>query len=214
MFPFPIVAPSKITSISYRNTYPGTTTTSHSYSGCDLGAEESTRIIVVGTTAQSASAPTISSFVIAGVSATEIVTTTNAGGRTSIYAAKVSTGTTGTISYTTSANTQSIISVHAIYGFESVTPVLTDSGINASIDLSNNVLTDDILLGVGSCIDASGGTIWTGLTEDYDTIHLIGGRNLLVTSASLKATATESPRTMTCAMASANYRCAALAIWR
>lgn len=215
MFPFPVIAPSKITSIAFNNAYPGSENlTNHSYAGCALGIADQTRIILVGVTAQSASAPTISSFIIAGVTATQVATVANAGGRTSLYAAKVPTGTTGTISYTTSVGTGSIINVYAMHGFDSLTPASTATGINASINLSSNVQSDDIVLGIGSCIDVGGDTVWTGLTENYDTKHFIVARDYLVTSASMKATATENPRTITCAMAAANYRCAVLAIWR
>jgi hypothetical protein len=203
--------------MTYGGTYSAASSvTSHSHAGCNLGNGDSSRIVVIGILVRGViNPPTISNVVIAGVSATGILTHDNGRMSISLYAAKVPSGATGTITYTTSASSPSIITVHSMYGIDSVTPTLTDTVVDASTDLSNNVLSGDILLGVGGGRDGTGNTTWTGLTEDSDTnLDYDGGAVVLFTSAHYKTLAAESPRTLTCALPGLSNRLAVLSLWR
>jgi hypothetical protein len=179
---------------SYRNSYSDTSNlTTYSFAGCDLGAAHSSRLVVVGTSAQGVISA--SSMTVGGVSATLAVASAAANGRVAeLWYALVPTGATATIEVVWSGGASSCI-IHVWSGYPaSATPV---DAVGANNSANTLTLTDLAKTAGGfACFCSSMGNntatvAYTGnnaetITENYDAIldtqNSIGAASFVVTA--------------------------------
>ncbi|MGE0629651.1 MAG: hypothetical protein AB7O43_17720 [Hyphomicrobiaceae bacterium] len=159
------------------NTHNAATATDSSafnFTSCSIGAEASNRHVVVVAGGSAGSGATgISSLVINGVSATQLVSSTNTdtgqSSTTEIWIAAVPTGTSVTITPTyASERPRQFISVYAVYGLSSATAVATQTSTANNPTLDLNVQGGGVVI-AGAIGNNSTAYTWSGLTEAYDT---------------------------------------------
>lgn len=163
----------------FNSDYPDPATTQHSFLGANIGDPQSDRMLLIvfyGYTTGS-TIPTVSSVTVNGASATSVVTASDAnnGGtinntRIAIYRYSLATGTTADILVNySSAPLYTYLSVYAVYGLNSTTPVSTATSTNTtSFSLSANVQAGGFtlagfspLVGAGSVSSTSNLTLAT-----------------------------------------------------
>lgn len=194
--------------------------TTYTFSSMSFGAAHSSRIIVctVGSVA-TASSPSISSFTIGGVSATQAkFATTDVGGdviKTAIYYAAVPTGTSGDVVITWSDGMDSCeIGLYRMINNLSATPYHTNSGATTSgtsVSTTLNIPAQGFAVGVEASESTTSNVTWTGLTEDYDLL-VDGGRK--GSGASSFPHAAETGKTITAATSTTTYHGLCVASWR
>ena len=155
------------------DTAPATTTIT--FSSVDLGRASSDRLIVIAALNRDTGslADTFSTVTINGVSATQVVATTNGGSLgVTIYSARVPTGTSGDVVLTVGDNVDHVyISVYALYGLRSPTAVDTDTVVDTVQPISFSALAvpdDGIAIATYSAISASAFTP-TGLVTSNNS---------------------------------------------
>ena len=183
------------------------TSGSVTFTNANIGTASSDRLVIALLTAvrTTISARTLSSVTIGGNGATVHVSAVqnasgSAGINCSISSLVVTSGTTATIVGNYSgAFTTGVLNVYTLTGYNSATPVATNSNVVASGDPSTTIN----ITGVGAAVGlwcGSSGTVgsptWTGLsTRDYDSA-VTGVSNAEVSSASQSSLGTETPRTI------------------
>ena len=190
-------------------------TTSQSYSNVHFGAAASDREILVFVHGLPSGGAFTFTCDVAGVTATEVATQLAGNNhRTSLFRAAVPTGTTGTISITSSANSfASNITVYAAYGLGT----LLDSAGGATTGTGAISLDVDVAAGgkVLGCVAAAGigGTAiatWTGLTKLVESQMM--GSAWWVSSAALEPVAGSTPLTVSVSNSSGSSGYAALVV--
>lgn len=195
----------------------GTTVT---FTGRAVGAAATGRIVVVEVLwTQSASAKTISSATIGGVTATVLLNGSTIGSASSgsmglIYAV-VPTGTTADVAITMSASVSGMaIAIHSIYDAASPTPVYSNA---VQTTASGDTISDTLSYsGTAFCVAMASyavtakSTVWTNATEDFDDNSFDGVFSYSAASA-LQAAATI---TATFNTSSSTRRMMVLAAWQ
>jgi len=178
---------------------------SYTFTGVNIGAAASNRTLIVAVFSRNAgSTASISSVTVGGSAATQRASANyNISGGSSVcglYTIPYPTGTTADIVVNLpSSYARAGIAVYAVYGLSSEVPSATASATNAAtLNLNTNVTAGSLCIGA-VYTNPNGAATWTGLTEDLDI--LIESSNGLSTASAL-LTATEAPRTISCAVAS------------
>lgn len=184
-----------------------------------IGTASATRKVVVGAACvgSAASARSVSSMTIGGVSATYVIGQSDALGsqqyRVEIWQATVPTGTTGDIVTTWNANVaQHGIGVYAIYDAASAAH---DTGGSTASPMSDtlNIPANGVAVGVAG---SNGGATftWTNLTEAYDAeMKTTGGTNQNHTGAYAAFATLQTGLAITCAETTGTARRMAIASW-
>lgn len=180
-------ASSKINpSLTYNNYYTASYTggTTATVTSADLGAANSTRLVVVyvhhnGT----ATATTFTNLTIAGITATAAVNANNSAQirAATIFYAAVPTGTTGNIVATVSTSISSTLScaVYSVYNLTSNTPTTTavsnndTSNVSPDSSVTFTPSAEGLFIAGYNAGGVLGGTTasWTNATEDLDTLN-------------------------------------------
>lgn len=178
---------------------------SYTFSAVGIGTASSDRTVIVAAFARnSGSTASISSVTVGGLSATQQSSANyNVAGGSSVcglYTIPYPTGTTDDVVVTLPGTyARAGVAVYAVYGLVSVTPSATASATNATtLNLNTNVTAGSVCIGA-VYTNPNGSATWTGLTEDLDI--LIESANGLTTASALLSSA-ETPRTISCAIAS------------
>lgn len=133
-----------------------------------------------------------SSVTIGGVAATLATGSrcVNSTTRTAIYAALVPSGTSGTLSFTSSASiTDPSIQLFAAYGLTNVAAFAADQKPIRPNNMSLNAPGPGLVFGIGFTGVIATAVSWTGLTLDNTTSFNDGANILTTTCASLATTA-------------------------
>lgn len=167
-----------------------------------IGAAASDRYVYVALFSKRVGSPlSISSVTIGGVTATPLITQSNAESNspiTAIYYANVPTGTTADVVVTYNAEAvRSYCSTYRVVGAFSPTTASDDAGSTAEpASLNMNIPSgDSFAFGISYCDNAGQDPTWTGLTENDDTIAESLSR---VTVASDSFLSSETNRTIEC----------------
>lgn len=178
---------------------------SYTFSAVGIGTASSDRTVIVAAFSRnSGNTASISSVTVGGSAATERASANyNISGGSSVcglYTIPYPTGTTADIVVNLpSSYARAGVAVYAVYGLVSVTPSATASATNATtLNLNTNVTEGSVCIGA-VYTNPNGSATWTGLTEDLDI--LIESSNGLTTASALLSSA-ETPRTISCAVAS------------
>jgi hypothetical protein len=197
-------------SCSYRDTYTsGTNGTSFTFSSCDIGTEDTSRLVVVilggtGTTSQGGVSP---SLTIGGVAADRQVSIIDSSGTDTmaLFTLKVTSGTTATIVATFNGQVaRAAISVYALYnlqmielpvsGFSAIS-VGSDSGDETSSSISINQRYGGIVIYTSIVFNnltppSLPTYTWStslGDTVTYDEITRVGGEVSVQATGSFRA---------------------------
>lgn len=159
-----------------------TSPASYTFSSVTLGRASSDRVVVViaANRDTGATGDTYTTVTIGGVSATQVVATTNGGNSfgLAIYAARVPTGETGNITLAVFDTVDhTYISVYALYGLRSPTAVDTDTRVEQVSPLSFTALAvpdDGIALALYSTVLTTGATFFTptGLVSASNAVNV------------------------------------------
>lgn len=178
---------------------------SYTFSAVGIGTASSDRTVIVAAFSRnSGSTASISSVTVGGSAATKQSSANyNVAGGSSVcglYTIPYPTGTTADIVVTLpSSYARAGVAAYAVYGLASVVPSATASATNATtLNLNTNVTAGSVCIGA-VYTNPNGSATWTGLTEDLDI--LIESSNGLTTASAL-LTSAETPRTISCAIAS------------
>ena len=195
-------------SVSYRANYNlGTFSpvSSFTVSGADIGTAASDRVVVVSMLCgyDSGTTHAAPSVTVGGISATlrgSIEVEDSVSFYICQYTASVPIGTTANIVVTADSGNLSEfygIGVHAVYGTDAA-PASTVTDATDTFTLSSNVVSGSIFVGFVVSQDSTNTPTftWVGATENFDEPHPDFSR-LTYSGASVRATSTESPRTIT-----------------
>jgi hypothetical protein len=201
-------------SISFRaSNTSGTDGTSFTFAGTDIGAAAANRHVIVGISGltDGLADTTLDSCTVGGISATQQVEQKNGdGGHAWISIAKVTTGTTADIVFTTAATIARVgIIVWAAYDLLSATARATVGSSGTPAVLDANVLAGDIIVAC-AFTNAAATMTWTGLTERYDTTI----EGAYVGGADHTAIISETPRVFRGTYTLVSRQAAALAVFR
>ena len=195
-----------------------TSQTTYTFSSASFGSAASVRVIVVAFASRAnTTGRTISSVTIGGVAATAAAVGNYSSGGASdfaaIYYAELPSGTTGDVVITFSAAMlRCALQVFRMTGQDSVTPSATATDTTGDpMDGDVNVVAGGAAVGVSATGGASGGTVWTGLTESTDTA-IFGTHEWSTAFAEISAA--ETPRDISANIpASVTSQCLAVAAW-
>lgn len=166
--------------------------TSFTFSSKALGAADANRVIIIAGSFRAATAVTVSSLTVGGVSATlDIEARETSSGVTEAFVAHaaVPTGTTGDVVLTLSASTaRAAITVYRVTKYAAATPSKTGSGTRGVSDgtMTANLTAPDIGFQIGAAYIA--GTSATQQTHTSASAN--GGAVASITCASVGNTAT------------------------
>ncbi len=206
LYPYPsYIAGGSGASVSYRASYgvdqSGAPLSTLTFNAADIGTAASDRIVVVGLIVyyNAAAAHVAPSATIGGVAASVQVSVLDSTTFyvTALYSANVPTGATANIVFTANSGTinAGAISVYALGGVPTAAGSTVSDGTNA-YSLNSNITTGSVF--VGFCATAyfiAPTNAWVGATENVDgTI----ASSISYSSAHYLATATETPRTISC----------------
>jgi hypothetical protein len=192
-FPFPFVPSGSSASITYTDKGEDSVNrTTYTFSTKSLGSAAADRKIIVGVSAGgSSSGVTLNSVTVGGISATQIVATTDGENMAQIWVASVPTGATGNVVLTFSTDKGRCgIGLWAMYGASSTA---TDTGFATANPSSDtlNISAGGVAVGVYSLSQSTDRTTtWTNLTEDYDAVVESGGGTHSGASASFASAQT------------------------
>lgn len=213
-FPGPDVAPD-VTGAFLQRTADSVDRTTYTFAAQNLGTAVAGRLIVVAVHARAtgATALTVSSASIGGVSATIAVQLSSTATDTSVNAivyAVVPTGTTGDIVVTLSrASNRCMVGAWRLVDLVSTTPTDTDSSSAANPTCSLTVSAGGYAIGA-ACVAVGGGSAtWTGLDEVYDAIT-----EALTHSGASKAFPAADTPTITATLTAGSSPIGAFASWR
>lgn len=169
-------------------------TASYTFSSYGLSTATADRLVVIGIMGGAADVETVSSVTIAGISATLVANngqgSAGATASTCLAYALVPSGTTGTIVVNwTAGMSRCAIRGWSLYNVQNTTPVDSEAPASADpVNFSLNTLSRGVALGVGY-LRIAGTAIWTGLTEDFDSVfdtnRQITGASELTTGATI-----------------------------
>lgn len=182
-------------SLSYTSSFWDTSSlkTSHSVSGVSIGTAASNRYVYLAImTSYTYHTWVPTNVSIGGVAATQLYSApANWPHKVTFFGANVTSGTSVTISYNTGNAVATQGNVWAAYGMVSPLTVQSSAG---STDNSNPVTlnvtcqANDIILGQGNMIDASGAApAWTGITQNVfqNVVDTTQGRTFYISAGSL-----------------------------
>lgn len=148
--------------------------TIYTFSSQAIGTAEADRKVVVGVSGHgsTASARSISSMTIGGVSATLLVASVNSAESqyiTELWQAPVPTGSTGDVVITFNATMGYVgIGSYAVTGATLSAHATALDTVGDPLSTTIDVPAGGVL--IGACGDNAAGFIWTGITEKYDEI--------------------------------------------
>lgn len=187
-------------------------TSSRTYTAMDLGTAASDRRIIVGVGSRAASAITVTSVTVQGISATQIVAVANGNTNADIWLASVPTGTTGDVVITFSASSaRQGCAVWSMTGASSGTAHDTGSSTAANPTDTINCPANGAIVGFVFNGTNSGTSTWTGITEDIDLD--IGPGSSLTTGASLEFATTQTGLAVTCTLGTSSAPAGVFASW-
>lgn len=190
---------------------------SYTWNGCTFGEESPDRILLVCTHAESSSDIWTTSVTIGGISATKVVEqkTQTDQGRVAIWAAKVPTGTSGTVvvncSSTSGANG---IDVFAMYGITNLTPVETGGANGHPMNFSENVKANDVAVAHVEATNGGSNIAWSGLTERNEHVTPTDGTYTRMSSAADVMTETKTLNVTATPSSTPLHRSGVIAVWR
>lgn len=163
-------------------TFDGTSQTTYTFAGQNIGSASSTRYVIVAAALTASASRTISSVTVGGISATAIVTddvTNFFFYRLSLYIVAVPTGSTASVVVTASgACDAAAISVWAAYDLNSATAVDSDVSPDSvsPFDVpSMSTSADGILVAATTYFSDAGSVAWTNATERSDLSSSFSG---------------------------------------
>ena len=181
------------------NNRGGTTGTSHTFSGENLGTASADRIIFCAVSAenQSGTLTDVTSMTIAGVSATKVLTIVDTGNDdlASIWWANVTSGTSGDVVVNFDATVSIVIGLFLATGIGTApTAHATSNDVDDALSLNLNVPEQGILLACGA-FENDGAVTTVGVTENYDVSMVAFGFDRGVGGCA-GPIAAETPRTV------------------
>ncbi|MGE0659800.1 MAG: hypothetical protein AB7O63_09915 [Reyranellaceae bacterium] len=162
-------------SYSYNGYYESTSNaSSRTFSGCNIGAAATGRVVVVCAQSTGVGVTDITSVTIGGNAASLAAKYTDAGNNVAIgiWYLQVDAGTTADIVVTNSGTgSRHNIHVYSLYDLDSGTPADTDAQAANSTSVSNTLTRASgggIAIGVANANSSSTSFTWTNLGEDQD----------------------------------------------
>ena len=192
----------------------GEATSGREHTGMSFGAASAGRYLVAVGHVRQTSGSDQSSVTIGGVSATIVVQSGGSLNRSFIAIALVPTGTSGTVSWSGSAQA-SAVELYSLTGLQSTTPHDTATDSSTSND---DVQTLDLNVPEGGAVMAGGASssnddmTWTGLSEDRESGNIESGFH--VGSASLDDLSAETPRSVSINYSDTGKLSSVAASWR
>lgn len=178
VFPTPFILRRRVTEVAFGS---GSTlnpiTTTHTHSGMTLGAADSGRYIIAAIDCRDASARTVSTLTIGGVTATLIYAYQTSGTICGFWVALVPTGTTGDVVITFSGSVaRSGVSTYRLltsYDPTAYSDAQQDTTATSNhLDITLNVPAAGVALAAVFYNNSTTASItWSGLTEDYDNTY-------------------------------------------
>ena len=205
LYPYPSrMGAGSAASVSYRASYSvdqtGAPLGTLTFTAADIGTADTGRTVIVGLVVyyNAAAAHVAPTATIGGVAASAQVSILDSSTFyvTVLYSANVPTGATANIVFTADSGTINAgsISVYALGGVPTAAGTTVSDGTNA-YSLNSNISVGNVF--VGFCATAyftAPTNAWVGATENVDGTSF----NVSYSAAHYLATATESPRTISC----------------
>lgn len=206
-------APPTVTYITELSNTSGLTT--YTFTDTDIGTPAFDRLVVVGVTWETTASRALASGTIGG-NAAALIVTGNANAAAGIFALRVPSAATATITATLSASVlRASIGVWTITGQLSDTPTAFDESssnvatTSSQVDL--NVITGGVAVAMLGLNAAGAAVTWTGATERFDADY--GGSSRKSGADYSNVGATETPHSIIASYASTTGGLAA-ASWR
>ena len=177
---------------------------SYTFSSVPFGDADGGRYIIVGVAHVTSS---VTGVTVDGNSAT----LAHSSGNLALYIVNLPTGTSGSVVVSMAGTAaRCAISVYSAKNITSMTPVYDSAADNTDPgNLDCDIPGPSIAIGLGFS-NVSTSATWTGLTEDYDGQPF----TVTLTTASASLTDAETPRTITCDVASATGFNSIAAVWQ
>lgn len=165
---FNAVAGRSTTVTATDSAFSVTNLTTYTFTAMSLGTASENRYILVGISARSGTAETISTVTVGGISATQVIdfqdSTSNAG----LFIAAVPTGATGNVVVTfTGAMVRAAVGLWAVTGLRSTTPFDTATDGVSAYSAAIDIPARGFAVGIAFSHE-TGSLTWTNLTEDFD----------------------------------------------
>ena len=178
IFPTPYILRRRVTTIEFGSgSVLNPSATTHTHSGMTLGAADSGRYVIAAIDCRNASAVTVSSLTIAGITATLIYAYQSGGTISGFWVALAPTGTTGDVVITFSGSTsRSGVSTYRLltsYDPTSYSDAQQDTTATSNhLDITLNVPAMGVALAAFFYSNSTTATTsWSGLAEDYDNAY-------------------------------------------
>ncbi len=191
----------------------GNNSTTFTFTAQNLGAEDAGRYIVVCCGARlGATARTITSVTVGGVTADIAVTTNTTTAGAGVAIALVPTGATGDVVVTWSGFASGcVIQLYRVLGIGGTAASDTDTSSAADPSVSLDVPAGGVAFGTAVCSTNASSASWSGLTEDYDAAP--GGAGGAYSSASGEFATQQTGLTVTCDFSVDESGAGAFASW-
>lgn len=207
-------AAAKMPTVSFRGSLFSDTINTRTFSATiDLGPEDPSRLIVVGTTCNTGSAEAPTGCTVGGTAASLIAEHTDAGVSSlpaQLWAVSKPTGGSVTVEFTKPGGAdmdRGAFAVWAVYDLKSATPMDTATDATSPLSLDLTVDSNGVVFAVGTSSDSTQTWSYAGVASDAT-----GGTNLRSTFASASAV-TAGVRTVTLT-SSTTARSGVSACWR
>lgn len=212
LYPYPsLKREASVATVSYRATYSvgqsGAPLSTLTFTGADIGTASAGRTVVVGLAVNynAAAAHVAPTATIGGVAASVQVSILDSSTfyMSVLYSANVPTGATANIVFTADSGTinAGAISVYALGGVATAAAT-TVSDATIAYSLNSNISIGSIFVGFCATAFATPPTnAWVGATENDDATIV----SISYSSAHYLATATETPRTISCTASGGSF---------